>query len=111
MDGGDLSARREGAVLTPAPLARHIVTGANPGINRYYGSAYQEPEFLDAVRPAIALVSVGAGNDYGHPNPALLDRLARTGARILRTDMAGDIAAVRSGDGLAVAVRGADRGG
>jgi competence protein ComEC len=87
------------------------VTGANPGINRYYGSAYQEPEFLDAVRPAIALVSVGAGNDYGHPNPALLDRLARTGARILRTDMAGDIAAVRSGDGLAVAVRGADRGG
>lgn len=77
----------------------------------HHGSAYQEPEFLDAVRPAVALVSVGAGNDYGHPNPALLDRLARGGARVLRTDTAGDVAAVRAGSGLAVAVRGPGAGG
>jgi competence protein ComEC len=72
----------------------------------HHGSAYQEPAFLDAVDPAVALVSVGVGNDYGHPNPALLGRLARGGARVLRTDLGGDLAVVRVGDGLAVVARG-----
>jgi competence protein ComEC len=72
----------------------------------HHGSAYQDPEFLDAVDPAVALVSVGLINDYGHPNPALLDRLVRGGTRVLRTDRSGDVAAVRVGDGLAVVARG-----
>jgi competence protein ComEC len=72
----------------------------------HHGSAYQEPRFVDAVDPTVALVSVGAGNDYGHPNAALLARLTRGGARVLRTDLSGDIAAVAEGAGLAVAARG-----
>ena len=32
--------------------------------------------FLDAVRPRVAVASAGAGNPYGHPAPATLDRLA-----------------------------------
>jgi competence protein ComEC len=76
----------------------------------HHGSAYQDPDFLDAVDPAAALVSVGAGNAYGHPNPAVLARLARVGARVLRTDESGDVAAVARGDGLAVVVRGPDVG-
>lgn len=72
----------------------------------HHGSAYQSPEFLDAVDPAVALVSVGAGNDYGHPNAALLARLSRGGSRVLRTDQGGDLAAVRTGSGLAVVARG-----
>jgi competence protein ComEC len=75
----------------------------------HHGSAFQDPAFLDAVRPSVALVSVGAGNGYGHPNGAVLDRLARGGARVLRTDRAGDVAAIDSGAGLAVVVRGTDR--
>ncbi|MFU8874803.1 ComEC/Rec2 family competence protein [Micromonospora sp. SL4-19] len=72
----------------------------------HHGSAYQDPEFLDEVRPAVALVSVGVDNDYGHPNPGLLDRLTRAGARVLRTDTDGDVAAVRGGHGLAVVAGG-----
>jgi len=72
----------------------------------HHGSAYQSPAFVDAVDPAVALVSVGAGNDYGHPNAALLGRLGRGGARVLRTDEGGDLAAVRTGNGLAVVARG-----
>ena len=70
----------------------------------HHGSAYQDPELLDAVHPAVALVSVGAGNPYGHPNPALLSRLARGGARVLRTDQNGDLAVVVTSSGPAVVV-------
>lgn len=76
----------------------------------HHGSAYQDPEFLDAVGPAVALVSVGAGNPYGHPNPAVLARLARAGARVLRTDVDADVAAVLTPGGLAVVVRGHEPG-
>ncbi|MFI5491681.1 ComEC/Rec2 family competence protein [Actinoplanes sp. NPDC051859] len=72
----------------------------------HHGSAYQSSEFVDAVDPAVALVSVGRGNDYGHPNGALLSRLARGGARVLRTDEGGDLAVVVTDDGLAVVARG-----
>jgi competence protein ComEC len=74
----------------------------------HHGSAYQEPQFLDAVDPAVALVSVGRDNDYGHPNASLLARLTRGGARVLRTDRDGDLAAVATGagTGLAVVARG-----
>ncbi|GIF26452.1 competence protein ComEC [Actinoplanes tereljensis] len=72
----------------------------------HHGSAYQSPAFVDAVDPAVALVSVGKDNDYGHPNASLLARLARGGARVLRTDESGDLAAVAARNGLAVVARG-----
>ncbi len=49
---------------------------------------------LEAVHPSVALVSVGLGNPYGHPNLPMLGRLRRDGARVLRTDLDGDVAAV-----------------
>ncbi|WP_305788825.1 ComEC/Rec2 family competence protein [Symbioplanes lichenis] len=72
----------------------------------HHGSAYQSPTFIDAVDPAVALVSVGADNDYGHPNPPLMARLSRGGAKVLRTDQNGDLAAIRTPTGLAVVARG-----
>lgn len=47
--------------------------------------------FLDAVEPAVAVVSAGAENRYGHPNPGTLERLAARGARVLRTDTDGTV--------------------
>jgi competence protein ComEC len=72
----------------------------------HHGSAFQEPGFLDAVSPAVALVPVGAGNSYGHPHPAPLAHLTRGGARVLRTDTDGDVAAVVRDGALAVVTRG-----
>ncbi|MEV6306711.1 ComEC/Rec2 family competence protein [Actinoplanes sp. NPDC051861] len=73
----------------------------------HHGSSLQSEAMLEAVRPAVALVSVGRGNDYGHPNPGVMERLGRGGARIMRTDEWGDVAAVAVGEGgLAVAARG-----
>jgi competence protein ComEC len=72
----------------------------------HHGSSLQSGGFVDAVQPAVALVSVGRDNDYGHPNASLLGRLAHGGARVVRTDQAGDVAVVDSGRGLAVVARG-----
>jgi competence protein ComEC len=47
---------------------------------------------LDRTRPALAVVSVGAGNPYGHPTAATLSTLASHGVRVLRTDREGTIA-------------------
>jgi competence protein ComEC len=72
----------------------------------HHGSAYQSRRFVDEVDPAVALVSVGRDNDYGHPNGPLLARLAHGGARVLRTDRSGDLAVVSRPGGLAVVARG-----
>jgi competence protein ComEC len=48
-------------------------------------------EFLAAVRPRVAVVSVGGGNLYGHPDAQTLRSLAAVGAQVLRTDRLGSI--------------------
>lgn len=45
--------------------------------------------FLRQATPAVALVSSGKGNAYGHPAPALLERLEMAGATTFRTDQSG----------------------
>jgi competence protein ComEC len=72
----------------------------------HHGSAHQDPGFAAAVRPRVAVVSVGVGNDYGQPNPGLLRSLARDGARVARTDTDGDVAIVTTARGIAVVRRG-----
>lgn len=47
-------------------------------------------EFLDAVAPDAAVISVGR-NSYGHPAVATIMRLAKRGVPVLRTDRDGDV--------------------
>jgi competence protein ComEC len=49
------------------------------------------PELLAAVRPAVAIVSVGGRNAYGHPDAGVLGRLTAAGADVYRTDRDGAI--------------------
>ena len=60
---------------------------------------------VTSLRPELALVSVGADNDYGHPAPDLLDGLRAAGAEVHRTDEEGDVAVVAGGAGPRVATR------
>jgi competence protein ComEC len=48
-------------------------------------------EFVEHVKPTIALIGVGRGNPYGHPVPYILERFHRIGAQIFRTDTDGQI--------------------
>lgn len=57
----------------------------------HHGSKYStSQELLEALRPETACVSVGA-NRYGHPSGQTLERLARQGCNVWRTDLHGDI--------------------
>jgi competence protein ComEC len=47
------------------------------------------PALLEAVRPRIALVSVGDGNTYGHPSRSVIRALEQRSAHVLRTDREG----------------------
>ena len=58
----------------------------------HHGSKNQLGGFYEQLGSAIALVSVGEGNRYGHPNAELIGRLEAVGTRVLRTDERGSIA-------------------
>lgn len=57
----------------------------------HHGSANQEPDFLAAVRPSVSVISVGAGNPYGHPAPRTVYLAGQDGARVYRTDRDGTV--------------------
>ena len=67
-----------------APLGSTVLKVAHHG-----SRTSSTPALLAAVRPSVALVSVGARNRYGHPDAGVLARLAAAGADIYRTDQHG----------------------
>lgn len=85
---GDLSASPQRALtasgLLDPPYA--IVKVA------HHGSADQDAALYAAAQPAVALISVGTDNDYGHPRDETLAFLEELGARIVRTDRDGVVA-------------------
>jgi len=49
-------------------------------------------ELLQVLRPRVAVISCGRGNDYGHPRPETLAALAASpGLTVLRTDLEGRV--------------------
>lgn len=90
---GDLDAAGEAQIL--ANRAEIASTVLKVG---HHGSKTSSTEaFLQAVAPRYAVISVGADNRFGHPNPSVLERLEQNGVNILRTDERGAI--VFSSDG------------
>jgi competence protein ComEC len=71
----------------------------------HHGSADEGlPELLERVHPEVAVISVGAHNDYGHPAPSTLTTLRQTpGLRLYRTDEDGRV--VVESDGRRIWVR------
>jgi competence protein ComEC len=58
----------------------------------HHGSKYaSSKDFLNRVKPEVAIVSCGAWNRYGHPAQAVLDRLHAANVKLYRTDLQGEI--------------------
>ena len=84
---GDLSAAAEQRLLADydLPDLEVLIVG-------HHGSKYSTcTELLEATAPDAAIISVGAGNSYGHPAREVLERLEAAGCVVYRTDLHGTI--------------------
>ncbi|MDZ4064626.1 MAG: hypothetical protein U1E22_08185, partial [Coriobacteriia bacterium] len=61
-----------------------------------------DPTSWDILGASVAVVSVGEGNDFGHPAPSTMSELAGAGVRTFRTDHSGDVAIVPGRSGMRV---------
>lgn len=75
------------SMLTPVEVLKFPHHGSKTGIL---------PEFLDAVKPDLAVISVGK-NSYGHPSIEALELLGNRAIKIQRTDRDGDVEIVSDG--------------
>ncbi|OJT27265.1 MBL fold hydrolase [Archangium sp. Cb G35] len=88
---GDAEPETEAFLLTrPIDFTSTVLKVAHHG-----GKHSSTAPFLAAVKPQAAVIS--CGDDYGHPTPEALERLGKTGARIFRTDIQGEVLAVSNG--------------
>jgi competence protein ComEC len=60
-------------------------------VGHHGSSTSSSKEFLDKVSPKIAVISVGKGNDYGHPHKETLEEFKKRGYTVYRTDIDGTI--------------------
>jgi competence protein ComEC len=73
----------------------------------HHGSSTSTSDaFLDAVRPEVAVISVGTGNKYGHPSADVLHALSRIGAEVLRTDQLGTVVVRTDGTHIEIEAKG-----
>lgn len=59
-------------------------------------------EFINAVKPTVAVISCGKGNEYGHPHDETLKTLSDVNAKYYRTDQCGTVTMVIKGDSYTV---------
>ncbi|RYL91559.1 DNA internalization-related competence protein ComEC/Rec2 [Sporolactobacillus sp. THM7-4] len=84
---GDMGTEGEKRLLNHYPSVRADILKLG-----HHGSrTSSSDEFLDKLNPAIAIVSCGKNNRYGHPHPETIKRLNKRHIAILRTDRSGAI--------------------
>ena len=73
-------------------LQTHTLPDVELLIAGHHGSKHSTTDaLLDAVRPEYIFVSAGAGNRYGHPASEMLERAAKYGCAVYRTDIHGTL--------------------
>ncbi|WP_303863998.1 ComEC/Rec2 family competence protein, partial [Alkalibaculum bacchi] len=69
----------------------------------HHGSMYSSSDdFLDKVNPTYAIISVGEGNSYGHPDPEVMTKLEERGIKSYRTDEMGTIVVESDGSQIKI---------
>lgn len=65
----------------------------------HHGSRYSTcREFLDRIRPELAVISCSDSNNYGHPAPETVERLEECGAKIFYTMKSGAVTVRTDGE-------------
>ena len=93
---GDMEVEAENDMLDAgAKVKADVLKVGHHGSNTSTGY-----RFLYEVDPTYAVISVGAGNTYGHPHDEPMSRLRDADAMIFRTDDLGSIVAVSDGKNI-----------
>lgn len=72
----------------------------------HHGSKTSSSEsFIGYTSPEYAVISVGKGNKYGHPNKEVLDILDKFGVQTLRTDLLGTVVAKSDGEDIKISYK------
>lgn len=71
----------------------------------HHGAANGGTEIVEATSPAVALISVGEDNSYGHPHEKITTYLSRAGITVARTDQLGTVALYSAADEQALKVQ------
>lgn len=56
-------------------------------------------QFLETIKPKVALIGVGENNTFGHPSNNVLERLRNLYTKIYRTDESGEISIIANKHG------------
>jgi competence protein ComEC len=67
------------------------------------GSTSSTQPFVNAARPALAIISVGLDSPHGHPHREVLERWRDSGALVLTTGERGTITVTTDGEDLKAA--------
>ena len=71
-------------------------------VGHHGSSSASGTSFLAKVKPAISIIEVGTGNDYGHPTQKTLNALQSIGSEIYRTDTNGNIVITTDGTSYSI---------
>jgi len=103
---GDATAPAEDALVKSGyPLDAHVLKVGHHG-----SSGASSVAFLSRVNPQVAILSLGKGNDYGHPHRETLERLNAAGPTVFRTDTDGTIRVESDGNTISVTTENGDAG-
>jgi competence protein ComEC len=95
---GDIGQQTERAIASSfAPSMLRVLKVPHHG-----SLTSSSPEFVHALAPSVAVVSVGRSNSFGHPAPAVLDRYKDVGAETFRTDQDGAVTVTTDGHSMEV---------
>ena len=98
---GDLEGEGEKSVA--ALLRSNAITGISVLKVAHHGSKNStKEEFLRQCSPAVAVISCGERNTYGHPHKETLERLNDMGTAVYRTDCSGAVQITVSGSRMKV---------
>ena len=97
---GDAEKTEEKSIMQFCEYKKIDLTSTVIKIGHHGSSNSTSDEFLQAVNPEYAIISVGADNPYSHPSKDVIDKLSKNNIVIMRTDINGTIVCRSDGDSV-----------
>lgn len=88
---GDIEEIAEKEILKLHSNNRNLLKTDILKVGHHGSKTSSSEEFLNIIKPRIAVIGVGKNNNFGHPNEGVLNRFRNLGCDIYRTDLNGEI--------------------